>query len=81
VILAVGGIKGGSGKTTIAVHLAVMRALSGADVLLIDADEQETASDFTAIRTGRNAGNAGYTCIRLSGSAVRNQTVRLREIQ
>jgi chromosome partitioning protein len=45
-ILVTGGIKGGSGKTTVAINLAVMRARAGFDVLLIDADDQESASDF-----------------------------------
>lgn len=43
-IITVGGIKGGSGKTTVATNLAVIRANDGRDVLLIDADDQETAS-------------------------------------
>ena len=54
-IVVVGGIKGGSGKTTMAANLAVMRAHDGKDVLLIDADDQETASDFTLIRNERAA--------------------------
>ena len=40
-IIVTGGIKGGSGKTTIATHLAVMRAQNNSDTLLIDADDQE----------------------------------------
>lgn len=43
-IVAVGGVKGGTGKTTIATNLAVMRAANGKKVLLVDADEQETAA-------------------------------------
>jgi chromosome partitioning protein len=39
-------IKGGSRKTTVATNLAVIRALDGRDVLLVDADDQETSSDF-----------------------------------
>jgi chromosome partitioning protein len=35
-ILVCGGIKGGSGKTTMAVNLAVMRSRVGGDVLLVD---------------------------------------------
>ena len=35
-IITVGGTKGGGGKTTIATNLAVMRARTGKDVLLID---------------------------------------------
>ena len=76
-ITVIGGIKGGSGKTTVATNLTVMRSLAGFDVLLIDADDQETASDFTALRNElRNAG-AGYTCIKLTGANVRTETKRL----
>ena len=76
-IVVVGGIKGGSGKTTVATNLCIMRALAGRDVLLIDADDQETASDFTTLRNERTEGKAGYTSIKLTGSAVRTQTQRL----
>ncbi len=75
-IVVVGGIKGGSGKTTVATNLAVMRS-KVCDLLLIDADDQETASDFTMLRNEEQAGGAGYTSIRLSGSAVRTETKRL----
>lgn len=76
-IVVVGGIKGGSGKTTIATNLVVMRALDGCDVLLIDADDQETASDFTMLRNERAAAEATYTSIKLTGQAVRTETRRL----
>lgn len=76
-IVVAGGIKGGSGKTTVATNLAVMRAAEGRDVLLIDADDQETASDFTILRNERQPGGAGYTSIKLTGAAVRTETLRL----
>ena len=76
-IVVVGGIKGGSGKTTVATNLAIMRALNGHDVLLVDADDQETASDFTILRNERAAGDAAYTGIKLTGQAVRTETKRL----
>jgi chromosome partitioning protein len=76
-IILAGGIKGGSGKSTIATNLAVIRALAGRDVLLIDADDQETAYDFTLRRNEQTEGNAGYTCIKLTGAAVRTEGVRL----
>jgi chromosome partitioning protein len=78
-ILVVGGIKGGSGKTTVATNLSVIRAAEGRDVLLIDADDQETASDFTALRSERSENGPGYTSIQLAGAAVRTQTVRLKD--
>lgn len=76
-IVTVGGIKGGSGKTTVATNLAVMRARDGRDVLLVDADDQETASDFTMLRNERLEGGAGFTSIKLTGAAVRTEVRRL----
>lgn len=76
-IIVVGGIKGGSGKTTVATNLAILRSTKSKDVLLIDADDQETASDFTILRNERLPDGAGYTSIRLSGSAVRTEVIKL----
>ncbi len=76
-IIVVGGIKGGSGKTTVATHLAILGAHAGGDVLLIDADDQETATDCTVLRHAHRAGGAGYTSIKLTGPAVRTETQRL----
>lgn len=77
-IVTIGGIKGGSGKTTVATNLAVMRS-KVKDLLLIDADDQETATDFTILRNSEQESGAGYTNIRLSGSAVRTETKRLKD--
>jgi chromosome partitioning protein len=78
-IIVVGGIKGGSGKTTIATNLAVMRSAEKRDLLLIDADDQETATDFTILRNEQLDTGAGYTSIKLTGPAVRTQTQRLAD--
>jgi len=77
-IVVAGGTKGGSGKTTIATNLAIMRAALGNDVLLIDADDQESASDFTVLRNERDTVEAKYTIIKLTGVAVRTETQRLK---
>lgn len=77
-VIASAGIKGGSGKTTVAVHLAILRAQTGRDVLLVDADPQSTATDFTNLRIER-CGEAGYTAIQLSGAAVRSQVNKFRD--
>jgi chromosome partitioning protein len=50
VIVAVINQKGGAGKTTIALNLAAVLASEGRRVLLIDADPQQTAQDWAAVR-------------------------------
>lgn len=75
-IVVVGGIKGGSGKTTVATNLAILCSKSGHDILLVDSDDQETTSDFTILRNEQLDGNAGYTCIKLTGRAVRTELLR-----
>ena len=60
-IITVGNTKGGVGKTTLAVNLAIARALAGRDVWLIDGDRQGTAQ--TAISIRADAGHApGIAC-------------------
>jgi chromosome partitioning protein len=53
-ILLVGGEKGGTGKTTLATNLAVMRIQSKRDVLLVDTDQQRTASYWCLSRDEHN---------------------------
>jgi len=55
-IITIGNTKGGVGKTTIAVNLAIARALAGRDVWLIDGDRQGTAQTAISIRA-----EAGHT--------------------
>ncbi len=75
-IVLSGGTKGGVGKSTVATNLAIMLSKTGRDVLLIDADDQETSADFTTMRH-QKLGDAGYTCTKLNGSAVRTDGKRL----
>ena len=74
-ILTVGNIKGGVGKTTLAVNLAIARAV-GRDVLLVDGDEQQTAMTFTDLRT-EQLGQPGYTAVSLQGAGLRTQVRQL----
>lgn len=49
-VIAVLNQKGGSGKTTIATHLARALQLEGHQVLLVDSDPQGSARDWAAVR-------------------------------
>lgn len=72
-IITVGNTKGGVGKTTIAVNIAIARALAGRDVWLIDGDRQGTAQ--TAISIRAEAGHTpGIACATYpDGSTLRAQ--------
>lgn len=74
--LAIIQTKGGVGKTTLSVNISVERSRQGRHVLLVDADEQATASGFTSQRT-ETLGDPGFTCVKLSGADVRTQTLRM----
>ena len=73
VIVVVGHTKGGVAKTSLALALAIQRASQGRDVLLVDADEQQTASKFAALRTSLEVGGASYQTAAYVGRAVRDQ--------
>jgi chromosome partitioning protein len=60
-IVTVGNTKGGVGKTTLAVNLAIARALAGRDVWLIDGDRQGTAQTAISIRS-ENGQAPGISC-------------------
>ena len=60
-------------KTSLALALAIKRASQGRDVLLVDADEQQTASKFSALRTSLEHDGARYQTAAYTGRAVRDQ--------
>lgn len=76
-IVVVGGIKGGTGKTTIATNLVVLRSAEGKKVLFVDADEQKSSTIWTNQRDGLNIPTA-WTTIQLGGKALRPQLERLK---
>jgi chromosome partitioning protein len=54
--LLVGGVKGGTGKSTLAVNLGIERARRGRKIILVDADpDQESLSDYIANRDEHGA--------------------------
>jgi len=53
--LLVGGVKGGTGKSTLAANLGIERARLGKKVILVDADpDQESLSDYIGNREEHN---------------------------
>ena len=75
-IITVGGIKGGVGKSLVASNLTVMRALKGKRVLLVDGDEQGTIGDWADHRLGLGV-DTPWTTIRLKANAVRTEVLKL----
>lgn len=75
-IIVIGGIKGGSGKTTLATNLTVLRSLKGSKVLLIDADEQRSAYDWACKREGMNI-KTTWSTIQLSGKYANSQIMKM----
>lgn len=75
-ILTIGGIKGGTGKTTIATNFAAIAAGRGGTVLLVDADEQESASAFSAVRSEEHPKHPQVTTVKLTGHSVRHEVER-----
>lgn len=86
-ILVIGGIKGGTGKTTLATNLAVLSSFNGKNVLLVDADEQESATDWAQQREERIKSNCSiktntfvppFPTIQLTGKFIFEQINRLK---
>jgi chromosome partitioning protein len=67
--------KGGAGKTTLAVHVATVLAATGAKVLLLDADSQGSALDWSAARQRAPA----FTVVGLPKPTVHKELPRLSE--
>lgn len=77
-IVVIGGIKGGAGKSTTAANLAARRAADGYDVLLVDGDDQETTSLWASTRSENfPEGSKNLTCIQLRGRAARDEVLKL----
>src|SRR4051794_2718412 len=77
-IIVFGGEKGGTGKSTFATNFACILAGKGFRVLLVDADEQQTATKFTATRNEDQPNAPQYACIKLVDKAVRTEIQKIR---
>jgi chromosome partitioning protein len=76
-IICLAGTKGGSGRSTTATNFACIAAGQGMKVLMVDADDQETSADFTAARKQDHPEAPSFTCIKLTGRAVRTEVLDL----
>jgi chromosome partitioning protein len=74
-ILTVGNTKGGVGKTTLALNIAIARALSGRDVWFIDGDRQGTGQIALTIRA-ENGIAPVIACAQYSDGATLRQQVK-----
>jgi chromosome partitioning protein len=77
-ILTIGNVKGGVGKSTIAVNIAAVLAQRGTDTLLIDGDDQASAATFAGIRA-EFSGHVQFGAVQLQGAAIRQQARQLGE--
>lgn len=84
--IVIGGQKGGTGKTTIATNIAVMRTLEGRDVYLYDLDPQRSAllwssrraenTDLPAVKSGQMLFDKQAVNI---GAVIENELKSLRD--
>jgi len=74
-VIAVVGLKGGIGKSTIAVNVATCLHRDGHRVLLVDTDAQGTSSMWSA--AGAEAGHDGPTVVSVEGKGLRRDIENL----
>jgi chromosome partitioning protein len=77
-ITVLGGEKGGTGKTVLAVNLAVMRARAGHTVVLIDGDKQGSTAMWAVIRE-QNGIKPTVPTVQKVGPALRFEVLELAQ--
>jgi len=75
-VILVANEKGGTGKTTLATNMAIMRAQHGSDVLLVDADPQGSSSEFIRVREDEQV-QPSITCVSITGRGVSSEVRKL----
>ena len=78
-ILLIGNTKGGVGKTTLAVNIAISRALAGRRVFLVDADRQLTAQTSISVRAANLPSEPMVACSAYSDGLTLRTQVKLQK--
>ena len=76
-IIVVGGEKGGTGKTTIAVNLATMRARDKGDTILVDAEPTQQNSSLWCLSRDESGIKPRLTSVSKIGKTLRNDLLSL----
>jgi chromosome partitioning protein len=73
-VILIGGEKGGTGKTTTAVNLALMASIMGHDVMLVDATIAKQASSFKFINRRKEIGlKPTPHCVKIHGKYIHEE--------
>ena len=78
VAILIGGEKGGTGKSTIAVNRAIMGKIMGHDVLLLDTDKQGSSRNFINHRNERGL-SLTPPCLQITGKHINSELENLVE--
>jgi chromosome partitioning protein len=77
-VILIGGEKGGTGKSTLTINLAVMHSLKKKDVLIVDADKQGTTSLWASARD-ENGITPRISCVQKFGKNIHTEVAALSE--
>jgi len=77
-ITVIGGIKGGTGKTTLATNFAVLSDMHGVRTLLVDADDQRSSSDWADQRESHFKDKPNFPTVALNGKNIHQQIMKFK---
>lgn len=77
-VILIGGEKGGTGKSTLTINLAVMHTLKKKDVIIVDADKQGTTSLWASARDEGGV-TPRISCVQKFGKNIHTEVAALSE--
>lgn len=77
-IVLIGGEKGGTGKSTLTINMAVCRALEKKEVLIVDADQQGTTNLWSSLRNEKSV-MPQIPCIQKQGKQLHKDIISLSD--